>query len=153
MVAESPRTAAPSAPPQALPSRVVLFDGVCVFCEGSVRWLIARDPQARLRFAALQGETAAALRRAHPEIPEELETLVYVAANDGDEGVSLRSEAAFRVLAQIQGPWRRLAWLGRLPRWCTDPAYRLFVRHRYRIFGKRSECWVPSSDERSRFLE
>jgi predicted DCC family thiol-disulfide oxidoreductase YuxK len=153
MVAESPRTAAPSAPPQALPTRVVLFDGVCVFCEGSVRWLIARDPQARLRFAALQGETAAALRRAHPEIPEELETLVYVAANDGDEGVSLRSEAAFRVLAQIQGPWRRLAWLGRLPRWCTNPAYRLFVRHRYRIFGKRSECWVPSSDERSRFLD
>jgi len=153
MVAESPRTAAPSAPPQALPSRVVLFDGVCVFCEGAVRWLIARDPQARLRFAALQGETAAALRRAHPEIPEELETLVYVAANDGDEGVSLRSEAAFRVLAQIQGPWRRLAWLGRLPRWCTNPAYRLFVRHRYRIFGKRSECWVPSSDERSRFLD
>ena len=153
MVAESPRTAAPSAPPQALPSRVVLFDGVCVFCEGSVRWLIARDPQARLRFAALQGETAAALRRAHPEIPEELETLVYVAANDGDEGVSLRSEAAFRVLAQIQGPWRRLAWLGRLPRWCTDPAYRLFVRHRYRIFGKRSECLVPSSAERVRFLD
>ena len=153
MAAESPRTAAPSGPPQALPSRVVLFDGVCVFCEGVVRWLIERDPQARLRFATLRGETAAALRRAHLQIPEELATLVYVASDDGDEGVSLRSEAVFRVLAQIEGPWRSLAWLGRLPRWCTDPAYRLFVRHRYRIFGKRSECLVPSSAERVRFLD
>ena len=153
MDAESPQTAAPSRPPQALPSRIVLFDGVCVFCEGIVRWLIARDPQARLRFAPLQGETAAALRREHPEIPEELETLVYVEVDDGCEGVTLRSEAAFRMLAQIQGPWRRLAWLGRLPRWCTDTAYLLFVRYRYRIFGRRSECLVPSSAERSRFLD
>ena len=153
MASESLCTVAPSGPPQALPSRVVLFDGVCVFCEAVVRWLIERDPQARLRFATLQGETAAVLRRAHPEIPEELATLVYVAANEGDEDVSLRSEAAFRVLAQIEGPWRSLAWLGRLPRWCTDPAYRLFVCHRYRIFGKRSECLVPSSAEHSRFLD
>jgi predicted DCC family thiol-disulfide oxidoreductase YuxK len=151
MAAESPSTVAPSGPSQLRPPRVVLFDGVCVFCEGVVRWLIERDPQARLCFAPLQGATAAALRRAHPEIPEELATLVYVSTEDGD--VSLRSEAIFRVLAQIEGPWRHLAWLGRLPRWCTDPAYRLFVRHRYRIFGRRNECLVPSSAERSRFLD
>ena len=133
--------------------RIVLFDGVCVFCDGLVRWLIARDPGARLRFAPLQGPTADALRLAHPEIPDEIATLVYVDATDGPERIFLRSEAAFRVFAQIEGPWRGVAWLRYLPRWFTDPGYQLFVRFRYRVFGKRNECRVPSSSERARFLD
>ncbi len=132
--------------------RIVLFDGVCVFCDGLVRWLIARDPRARLRFAPLQGQTADALRSAHPEIPDELATLVYVDATDGPERIFLRSEAAFRVFAEIESPWRRVAWLGHLPRWFTDAGYQLFIRFRYRVFGKRSECRVPSASERARFL-
>ncbi len=132
--------------------RIVLFDGVCVFCDGLVRWLIARDPKARLRFAPLQGPTADALRSAHPEIPDELATLVYVDATDGPERIFLRSEAAFRVFAEIESPWRRVAWLGHLPRWFTDAGYQLFIRFRYRVFGKRSECRVPSASERARFL-
>ena len=132
--------------------RIVLFDGVCVFCDGLVRWLIARDPKARLRFAPLQGPTADALRSAHPEIPDELATLVYVDATDGPERIFLRSEAAFRVFAEIESPWRRVAWLRHLPRWFTDAGYQLFIRFRYRVFGKRSECRVPSASERARFL-
>ena len=56
----------------AAPSRLVLFDGVCGFCDRAVRWLIARDPAGRLRFAPPQGEADAALRERHPEIPREL---------------------------------------------------------------------------------
>ncbi|MDH3210929.1 MAG: thiol-disulfide oxidoreductase DCC family protein [Myxococcales bacterium] len=153
MAVESSQTVAPSGAPQSLPSRIVLFDGVCVFCDRFVRWLIDRDPAARLRFAPLQGETAAALRRAHPEIPDAVATLVYVDASDGSVRVFLRSEAALRVLAEIEGPWRRLACLSRLPRGCTDLAYRLFARVRYRVFGRRSDCRVPSAAERSRCLD
>ena len=138
------------ASPGPLPSHLVLFDGVCNFCDRSVRWLLERSRS--LSFATLQGETAAALRRRHPEIPEELETLVYVESRAGSERVYLRSEAAFRVCAQLDGGWRRLAALRRLPRWLTDPVYRLFVRVRYRIFGKLSECRVPGPGEGGRFL-
>ena len=59
--------------------RIVLFDGVCVFCDAAVHWLTARDPQGLLRYAALQGGTAAELRGRHPQIPEALSILDYVA--------------------------------------------------------------------------
>ncbi len=143
---------APSAP-LALPAHLVLFDGVCVFCEGAVRWIMKRDPDARIRFAPLQGETAAALRRAHPQLPESIDSMVYVESRDGVESIHLRSAAAFRIFAQIRGPWRGLAWLRILPRFLTDRAYDAFARVRYRLFGKRDVCLVPNPEERDRFLD
>lgn len=131
----------------------MLFDGVCVFCEGAVRWLMARDPAGRLRFAALQGETAAALRARHPEIPEAVETMVLVEREGGAERVFRDSDAVFRVLGVLGSPWRHLARLRALPRALTDAAYRLFVRNRYRLFGRRDVCRVPSPEEAPRFLD
>ena len=90
--------------------RILLFDGVCVFCNGAVRWLMARDPGARLRFAPLQGETAAALRARRPEIPERDETAVLVEVDGGVERVSLRTTAVLRALSALDTPWRHLAW-------------------------------------------
>ncbi len=136
----------------AAPYRLVLFDGVCGFCDRAVRWAIARDPERRLRFSPLQGEAAAALRLRHPEIPRDLDTMVYVEATGAGERVHLRSEAMFRVLREVRTPWRRLAWLGVLPRFLTDAVYALFVRHRYRIFGKLDTCALPDPGERARFV-
>jgi predicted DCC family thiol-disulfide oxidoreductase YuxK len=132
--------------------RLVLFDGVCGFCDRLVGFLIARDGAARLRFAPLQGETAAALRARHPEIPVDLETLVYVEASGGGEHVHLRSEAALRIFGELAGGWRRLRWLLVLPRPLRDAGYRLFARFRYRLFGRLAECRLPSPDERARLL-
>ena len=136
-----------------LPERLVLFDGVCGFCDRAVVWLMARDPASALHFAPLQGRAAETLRARHPEIPGETETFVYVDASGGSERVFLRSEAVFRVCGELEGPWRKLALLGRLPRWLRDPPYRLFVRMRYRVFGRLDACRVPSPEERDRFLD
>jgi len=138
--------------PEELPPRLVLFDGVCGFCDRAVRWLLAHDREARLYFAPLQGETAALLRARHPEIPEALDTLVYVEAKADGERVHLRSEAVFRVLFELPAPWRRLAWLRCLPRSLTDWAYDLFARQRYRLFGRSDRCAVPQPGERARFF-
>jgi predicted DCC family thiol-disulfide oxidoreductase YuxK len=134
------------------PPRLVLFDGVCRFCDGAVRWLLDRDPDGLLCFAPLQGETAAALRARHPETPTDLDTLVYVETDASGERVYLRSDAIFRVVAQIRGPWRNIARLCWLPRRFTDAVYGVFVRNRYRIFGKFDECVIPDADERARFF-
>jgi predicted DCC family thiol-disulfide oxidoreductase YuxK len=133
---------------------VVLFDGVCVFCNGSVRWLAARDPRARLRFAPLQGETAAALRARHPEIPAALETFVYVERDAaGAERVHLRSSAALRVLAQLGAGWRMLARaLAWIPAPARDLAYGAFARRRYRLFGRLDACPLPTPEWKARFL-
>jgi len=148
-----PATSAPAAgaAPAAF-EQLVLFDGVCGFCDWLVRFLIAHDAAARLRFAPLQGETAADLRARHPEIPADLETMVYVDARGGGERVYLRSEAALRVLGELAGGWRRLAWLLSLPRPLRDLGYRLLVRVRYRLFGRLDACRVPGPAERARFL-
>ena len=133
------------------PARLVLYDGVCGFCNGSVRWLAARDREARLHYAPLQGEIAAGLRARHPEIPTELETIVFV--EDG-ERVSMASAAVFRVLRELSPPWRWLAALhGLLPRAIWDAAYRAFARRRYRWFGRLDACPIPPPALRARILE
>ena len=134
---------------QPLPAQIVLYDGVCGFCNGSVRWLIARDRDARLHYAPLQGETAAALRARHPEIPTALETIVFVE----DDRVSMQSAAVFRVLRELPAPWRWIAALrGLLPRALWDAAYRAFARRRYRWFGRLDACPIPPASLRARIL-
>ena len=138
--------------PRALPERLVLYDGVCGFCDGAVRWLLAHDPAGRLHFAPLQGETSAWLRREHPEIPTDHDTIVFVASAGGISRVYLRSGAVWRACAELAGPWRRLAWLRWLPRVLSDPFYRVFARNRYRWFGRLDACRIPDAAERGRFL-
>ena len=133
-------------------THLVLYDGVCGFCDASVRWLLARDERAVFRFAPLQGSAAAALRERHPEIGGSLDSIAYVDASDGSERVHLRSEAVFRILAELDPPWRWLALLRWIPRPLTDLGYRIFARLRYRVFGRLDECRVPTPAERRRFL-
>lgn len=138
--------------PGALPPRLVLYDGVCGFCDGAVQWLLAHDPAGRLHFAPLQGEAAAALRRQHPEIPEDLDTMVFVESDGGSSRVYLRSRAIWRTCAELAGPWRWLAWLRWLPQALSDAGYRYFARNRYRWFGRLDACRIPSPAQRQRFL-
>lgn len=133
--------------------RIVLYDGVCVFCNGVVRFFLKRDREGRLYFAPLQGTTAERLRRRHPQIPKELETFVYVETQGDEERVFLRSEAFFRLLGTLGPPWRWLALLRLLPRRFADAAYGAFARRRYRWFGQLDACPVPPPAVRERFLD
>jgi predicted DCC family thiol-disulfide oxidoreductase YuxK len=136
------------------PAHIVLYDGVCGFCNGSVRWLVARDRGARLHYAPLQGETAAALRARHPEIPTALETIVFVEAVPGGERVWMQSAAVFRVLRELPAPWRWIAPIRRiLPRALWDAAYRAFAKRRYRWFGRLEACPIPPPALRARIMD
>lgn len=132
-------------PPE--PSPILLYDGVCGLCDRTVQFFVARDRAGRLRYAPLQGETAAELRREHPEIPEGLDTIVLV---EGGRAW-LRSHAVFRSLAYLPG-WRWVAWLRLLPRPLTDLAYRLVARVRYRIWGRFDACRLPAPEQQALFL-
>lgn len=131
-----------------LPPRIVLFDGVCGLCHWLVRFLVRVDRKRALRYAPLQGETAARLRSLHPDIPDDLDTVVFV--EDGD--VHLRSRAVLRTLAYVGWPWRAFRLFSVLPRPVTDWAYERVARVRYRVFGKLEACEVPSVSERSLVL-
>lgn len=127
---------------------VVLFDGVCNLCNGFVDFALTRDPEGRLRFGSLQSEAGQrALRDAGVDAPE-LSTLVVV---EGGRGY-VRSAAALRVLRQLRLPWPLLYAFVVVPRPLRDAVYRFVAARRYRWFGRRDSCRLPSPAERARFL-
>lgn len=126
---------------------LVLYDGQCGLCNRSVRWLLARDG-GRLRYAPLQGPTAAAARARFPKIPETLESVVLV---DGDRAY-LRSKAFLHVARYLSWPWRAGHALRWMPAALLDPLYRVIAHYRYRWFGHYDECRLPTQDERHRML-
>ncbi|MBA3540508.1 MAG: DUF393 domain-containing protein [Deltaproteobacteria bacterium] len=146
---ESIATDEPLATPVALPTApIVLYDGTCGLCHKSVRWMLGHERDHELRFAPLQGETAAALRARHPEIPVTLESVVLVE----DGRVRLRSKVFLYGAKHMRAPWR-WAYHGRwMPGFVLDLGYRLVAALRYRMFGRADLCSLPSPDERARFL-
>jgi predicted DCC family thiol-disulfide oxidoreductase YuxK len=130
-----------------LPGPVVLYDGACGLCHRAVQFLLARDG-GRLWYAPLQGETAAALRAEHPQIPEVLATLVFV-----DRGrVHMRSKAVLYAARHLTRPWRWLALLRWVPAFLLDLPYRLIARIRYRVWGKYDACVRPTAKNLAHLL-
>jgi predicted DCC family thiol-disulfide oxidoreductase YuxK len=139
----------------ALPDRavLVLYDGVCAMCNGIVRFLLARDPDDRFRFLALQSELGREVVRARGGDPDEVSTL-YVVTAPGRPGekVLVRGRAGIRAMTSAGGAWRLLDALRVLPTFLLDAGYRLIARHRYRIAGRLDACPVPPTEHRHKFL-
>lgn len=129
-------------------SPVVLFDGVCNLCNGTVAFAIARDPARRLRFAPFQSAPGRALLASFALSPEETESVVLIE----DGRAYLKSRAALRLLRHLRRPWPWLALVGVLPRPLLDWLYDRVARNRYRLFGRREACMVPTADIAERFL-
>lgn len=136
-----------SPPPQELDG-LMLFDGVCHLCDGAVRAVMAIDREGAIRFTPLQtpyGQRLATLFGVDPDAPE---SLVFLA-----HGQALTKTAAFgAILRRLPAPWRWLAIIDGLPRGLTDRVYDGIARHRYRLFGRREHCVVPTPRQRARFL-
>eukprot|EP01094_Clydonella_sp_ATCC50884_P025740 TRINITY_DN6893_c0_g1_i13.p2 TRINITY_DN6893_c0_g1~~TRINITY_DN6893_c0_g1_i13.p2 ORF type:complete len:156 (+),score=54.29 TRINITY_DN6893_c0_g1_i13:188-655(+) len=127
---------------------VLLFDGVCKFCDFTVNFIIDRDPEARVSFAPLQSVTGQRLLT-HFRLPNNLDTVVLVQG----EHVFTRSTAILRVLRELGGLYALLfyvfVWV---PAFIRDSAYSLFAAYRYRLFGETDSCRAPTKDVRRRFL-
>jgi predicted DCC family thiol-disulfide oxidoreductase YuxK len=143
----------PAAPAAAIDAAevepIVLYDGVCGLCARSVRWILRKERDHALRFAPLQGPTAAALRTRYPEIPTTLESVVYI--SDGKAHV--RSKAFLHLASHLRAPWRWMHALRWMPGFLLDLGYRPIARLRYRIWGKTDSCELPSPENRPRFLD
>jgi predicted DCC family thiol-disulfide oxidoreductase YuxK len=128
---------------------VILFDGVCNLCNGFVQFVIARDPAARFQFAALQSDSARRLLARVDGLGQVPDSVVLV-----DRGrVYTRSSAALRIARGLPFPWSLARALIVVPRPLRDWVYDRVARHRYRWFGRKDTCMVPTPDLRARFLE
>jgi predicted DCC family thiol-disulfide oxidoreductase YuxK len=131
---------------------VLLYDGVCGFCNSAVHFILRHETLNTLRFAPLQGQYAATLKGRHPEVGD-VDSVVWVEGVGADERVLVRSNAALRVASYLGGFWKLWGVFRLVPRVVRDFGYDWFARHRYRWFGKYTTCPVPTSDVRSRFLD
>lgn len=132
-----------------MPDPIVLFDGVCKFCHGSVNFIIDHDPRARIRFAALQSEPGQGLLRKFGLNTTDFDTLILVEG----ENYSTRSTAALRVAWYLPPPWRFLSAMLLMPAFLRDPLYNLLAKNRFRWFGQLDACRMPTPEIQARFLE
>jgi predicted DCC family thiol-disulfide oxidoreductase YuxK len=128
--------------------RVILFDGVCNFCNSSVQFIIKRDSTGIYQFTSLQSDIGQKLLTEH-NVPTELDSFIYLE----DNNVYFKSTAALKVCRNLKGLWKLVYIFIIIPRPLRDMVYEIIARNRYKWFGKRDACMIPSPEQWKRFLE
>ena len=128
---------------------IVLFDGVCNFCNSSINFVIEHDSAGYFKFAPLQSTLGEELIAKYGIDPAETDSVILV-----ENGQSYtHSTAALRIAKRLDGPWSWAYGLVWVPQPVRDFAYRLFAKHRYRLFGRQDACMMPTPDVKARFLQ
>jgi predicted DCC family thiol-disulfide oxidoreductase YuxK len=132
-----------------MPHPLILFDGVCNFCSFWVRFVIKRDPEKRFRFASLQSGVGQQILREIGLPSGEFNTVILV---DGGKHYT-KSSATLNIARRMKGLWPLLFMFIVIPSPIRDFFYDIIARNRYRWFGKKESCLVPTPDFEDRFLE
>ena len=127
---------------------IIFYDDVCVMCNGFVNFMLTIDRSQQFLFAPLGGETSRKILPPLPEDPGQW-SMIYV----DESGIHDQSDASLEVYRRLGGIWWLLSLAQLVPRWIRNPAYRVLARNRYRWFGKRDTCRLPTAEERARFLD
>lgn len=128
---------------------IILFDGVCNLCNNSVQFILTRDSQRKFLFGSLQGEAGQALLKKFNLPADHFHSFVLIEG----EKVYTKSTAALRVAKHLKRGWQLLYGFIILPKFLRDGIYRWIANNRYKWFGKRDTCRVPTPQEKSRFLD
>jgi Uncharacterized protein conserved in bacteria len=128
---------------------VILFDGICTFCNFWVNFAIRHDPQKKIKFAPFQSHAGQLLLSQHNIAIESINSVILI-----EKGKAYtQSSAAFRVCKYLSGIWKIFYGLLIIPKFLRDFFYNIMARNRYRWFGKKETCMVPTPELRERFLE
>ncbi len=138
------------APHQVEPGYIlVLFDGVCNLCSGAVMFIIKRDPVAKFKFASLQSAFGQAQLIRYGLDPNAFHSIIVIENNT----VLKKSDAALKIAEQLSSPWRRMAVFRFVPKFLRDLAYDLIAATRYKVFGRKDSCMIPTPELKARFLD
>lgn len=127
---------------------LIFFDGECVFCSGWVKFALKHDKAGRYRFLSAQSPLGTALYRHYGLDERDYETNILIE----DGRAHFKSEGSIRMIARLGFPWSLVIILYILPRPFADRLYEFVARNRLKIAGRRTTCYVPTPEERSRFL-
>ncbi|MCX7878698.1 MAG: thiol-disulfide oxidoreductase DCC family protein [Ignavibacteria bacterium] len=128
--------------------KIILFDGVCNFCNGFVNFIIDRDKKDIFRFAALQSDFGTGLQKKLGFDTDELKTIILV---DGGK-FYLKSSAALRIAKNLPFPWNLSYIFIIVPPFIRNFLYDVISKNRYKWFGKRETCRLPSTEEKRKFI-
>ncbi|GJL64522.1 MAG: hypothetical protein NPIRA04_31760 [Nitrospirales bacterium] len=128
--------------------RVILFDGVCNFCNATVDFVIQRDPKQKFVFGTLQSEPGQQILQINHFDTQDFETFLYL--ENGK--VFTKSTAALKVAKELTGMWPLLYVCIVIPRTIRDMVYQFIGRRRYQWMGKRDSCRLPDEKDRTRFV-
>lgn len=130
--------------------KIILFDGVCNLCNNSVQFVIKRDKKDIFRFAALQSDPGQQLLKERGIDPEETDSIVLI---EPDMAYYTRSQAAIEIASELGGGWPLLRIFEHiLPRTLRDGLYNFIARNRYKWFGKKDQCMIPTPELKAKFL-
>ena len=127
--------------------KIILFDGECHFCDRSVQFIIKRDTKGFFQFASLQSDVGKALLKQYGA-PMNIDSFVLIENNR----CYFQSSAGLRVCKSLKGMWKLCYFLLVVPKPLRDGVYRVIARNRYKWFGVKESCMLPSPEERKRFL-
>ncbi len=127
---------------------IIVFDALCVLCSANAQFVLRFDREGVFCLASMQGAVGTELYRRFGIDPSNPDTLIVC---HGDK-VLRNSDAVLGIWHGLGWPWRALTIFKHVPRAMRDPVYRWIARNRYRIFGKRETCWVPTPEQRARVL-
>jgi predicted DCC family thiol-disulfide oxidoreductase YuxK len=127
----------------------MLFDGICHLCNGSVRFIVKRDPQGKIKFAPIQSPLGSKLYRQHGLDPTAPSAMLFITPL----GAFQASDAALEIARTLGGMWKLALIFKVLPRALRDTAYYFIARNRYRWFGKDDSCMMPTAELKARMLE
>jgi len=127
---------------------VILFDGICNFCNSSVNFIIKRNRKKDIRFAALQSDAGRQLLSQYQLPVREMESIVFI--ENGKAYV--RSTAALRISRHLNAAWPLCYGFIIIPRFIRDAVYNWIAANRYKWFGVQEQCMLPTPDVRERFL-
>ncbi len=125
---------------------IILFDGVCNFCDGSVNFIIEHDKKDYFRFTPLQSEIGQEFVKKFSL--SGIDSVILVENDTADT----HSTAALKIAKRLGGIWSLLYALIIIPKPIRDFFYKLFAKYRYKLFGKKDECMIPSPEVRAKFL-
>lgn len=126
---------------------IILFDGVCNLCDGFVQRIIAADQKDFFRFASLQSEAGRSLLVPYPDL-KEMKSIVYF--ENGK--VYTKANAALKISAHLGGSWKLLKLGYAIPNFLRNGIYDLIAKNRYKWFGKKDQCVVPTAELKAKFL-
>ncbi|RYD80437.1 MAG: thiol-disulfide oxidoreductase DCC family protein [Sphingobacteriales bacterium] len=130
-------------------SNILLFDGVCNLCNGIVQFVIKRDSKRRFLFASLQSETGQEILKDFNLPAANFDSFILIS----DGKCYQKSTAALKVAKELNGFWKAFYYLIFIPKPIRDFFYNLIAKNRYKIFGKRESCMIPTPELKSRFLQ